>query len=318
MSFIDITQQKRTAESLRTPEGNAKFAREAGDYIRDQVRETALSDKIITPQPVTENELVPGMTEGTAVAVPGTITDDHGDTVYAWRDIQVPGKAMLLNFRDEPRARFIDGKRYAIPLATVGTEIFEKTEGELIASSYDILSVVEDTAFLETHTERDRKFFDYCEIAVAASNQTVSASGPLQKSAWRSLMHPALFNQIKPQVVVLSEIAFTDTFLWDESELGSTVADVTANGYTATKIGDMTYIRSIKTELFDTKNEDGTLASTTIWCFPAAEFLGHNLYYGDYKVWSNWEHELWRFRGWQRFGMGIGNINGITKMTVTY
>lgn len=314
---IDITTQRLSAESLQTREGQDKFARAAGDYIRDKVRETSVLDKIIPPEPVTEDQLVPSMTEGSSVAIPGTPTDDAEDTVFAWRDIQVPGRAMLMNFRDEPRAKFIDGKRYAIPLATVGTERYQKTEGELIASSYNILKVVEDTAFLETHRTRDEKFLAFCEQAVAASGQSVSASGPLQRSAFRSIKHPAYKNEIKPEVVLLSEAAFSDTDLWDEQDLGDSVSSVTANGYTATKIGDMTYIRSIKTALFDVW-DGNELSSTTMWCFPASEFLGHNLYYGDYKVWSEWEGELWRFQGWQRFGVGIGNINGITKLEVTY
>ena len=314
---IDTAALRMGVEELRTPEGQAKFAREAGDYIRDMVRETSFADKILTPTPVTENELVPGMTEGSSVAIPGNITTEEEDTVYAWRDIQVAGGAMVMNFKDAPRAKYINGKRYAIPLANVGTEEFNKVEGELLASSYDILKVVEDTAFLETHREKDRKFLSYCEQAVSASGQTITAAGPLQRSAFRSIQHPAIFNEIKPQVILMSEAAFTDLGLWDESDLGPSVADTTANGYTVSTVHGMTIIRSIKTKLFDTvvANE---LDATEMWCFPAAEFLGHNLYHGDYKVWSNWEGQMWRFQGWQRFGMGIGNIKGVTKLTIAY
>ena len=315
---IDKATLRMSVEELQTPEGNAKFAREASDYIRDMVRETSFTDKILMPTPVTEDELHPGITESSSTAVPGNISDNQDDTVYAFRDIQVGARAMEMNFRTQPLAKFVQGKRYAIPIAEVSTETYEKTEGELIASSYDILKVVEDTAYLETHRVRDEKFISYVDQAVTQTGQSLTAAGPLQRSGFRSIQHPALGNEIKPQVILMSERAFTDLGLWDNSDMDAETASVTRDGYTAATVHGMTIIRSIKQGLFDRQSTAGELTETTMYCFPAAEFLGHNLYHSDYKVWSNWEGPLWRFRGWQRFGMGIGNINGVTKLTVTY
>ena len=274
-------------------------------------------DQIITPQPVAQNEFVPGVNLGSSVVIPGRRTNTQGDTVSVIRSVEKEGTAMLLDFRSDPYPVYVEGERYSIPFGRVSTMLYEKRAEELLANNYDILGIINKTAFLETHTQRDRKWLQYCDMAVTASGNAVRVSGPLQRSAFRAITHPGWKNQIPPSTVLMSKAAFTDLGLWDQSDLGDEVANVTAHGYRATRIGDLTYICSIKSSLFDTF-DGNRLTSTKIYCFPPQEYLGHSLYYGDYQVWNQWIANLWQFQGWQMFGIGIGNINGITRMTVNY
>ena len=314
MSYKD---NRLTVEKLQTPDGQAKFAQIGGQYIKDKLRETSFFDQILPPTPVDENELVPGVSEGTTTTVPGVASDSQEDTVRVIRDIQIGGQAMLIDFRGQPTAKFFDGKRFSIPFGTVSTLLYEKTQQELLASKYDIMKVLEDTAYLETHTQRDTKFLAYCALAIAQTSQSLAVSGPLQRNAFRILQHPALKNQLEAKVTLLSKTAFTDLGLLDQIDLGDRVSEVTENGFVLAKIAGMKFVVSLKSDLFDTWS--GTdIATTSLWSFPDPEFLGYNHFLNEYQVWNSWEANLFRFRGWQDIGAGFGNINGVTKLTVTY
>ena len=270
-----------TVDKLRTPEGQSEFNQAAGECIRDSIRKTSLFYKVIPPQPVTKNEL----------KKLGNTTDDQPDIRCLMpRLMPVTVMAMLMDMRGEPIPKYIDGKQQLpIPMRTVETKRFEKTDEELSGSG--ILKVVEEMASWEAK-ERDKKFLKYCELAVTESGQVLRKNGPLQRSHFRKIQHPALLNEINPEVVLLSEVAFIDLDLPDS----------------ATEINNMTCIRSI---------DNDVLASTEVWSFPAPDSLGYNLYCGDYKVCNKRERaDLWSFQGREMVGAGIGNINGITKLTI--
>ena len=314
---MNPARMQNLAEAIKTPEGQAKFAQEAGDYIFTEVRDTSFRDQILPPQPVATSDLRAGNTEGTSTAVPGTLVDDVEDSLYIVKEVEVAGKAMVVSLRGQPTANYINGKRFVVPMHTVTTERFEKTQDELLATKYDLIKVVEDTAFLETHTERDRTFLQYCQLAVDETGKEIEVSGPLQRSAFSRLTHPVLSSKIIPTKVLMSYIAATDMDLWDQTDLGDMVAEVTTKGYTAAKVMGLTHVRSIKSDLFDTM-EGNDIEKSEMWAFPEPRFLGYNVYCGDYRVWSSWEGRLWRFEGSQTVGLGFGNINGIVKITINY
>ena len=280
-----------TVESLQTSEGQEEFNQAAGEYIRDKIRKTSLFYRVIPPRSVTENEL----------KQLGNTTGDQPDLRCLMPSVQllmpVPVIAMLMDMRGEPAPKYIDGdQQLPIPIRSVETKWFEKTTEELLASG--ILKVVEEMASWEAK-ERDRKFLEYCGRAVAQSKQILPANGPrpLKRSDLVDIKRLAVKNQIGSRVVLLlSEMAF------------GTLEDFAGSS-------DMTYIPSTKKELFDTW--DNGKPASTIWSFPAPEFLGYNLYCGNYKVQSQRKANGWRFIGWEVVGAGIGNINGITKLTIT-
>ena len=263
-----------TVESLQTPKGKNDFDQAAGKYIRDRVRKTSLFYEVIPPQLVTEDKLK---------SILGNETGEQPDLRCFMPSVQLliskPVTAMLMNMRGEPVPEYIyDKPQLPIPMRTVKTKWFEKTTEELSGSG--ILKVVEEMASWEVK-ERDRKFFNYCEIVVAQSGQEFRENGPLQRNHFRKIQQLSLKNEIEP-----------------------------------TKVSDMTCIYPIETALSDTF-DNGAFASTNIWSFPAPEFLGYNLYCGNYKVQSQRKANGWRFIGWEMVGAGIGNINGITKLTIT-
>ena len=318
---ITLAQQQMFERALNNDAEMAKVAQDLGDYIFERVREYSFRDRLLVPQPVAPAEIRSGITEGTGSAVPGQITDAIGDSLYIVREVEVEGKAMIISLRGQPTATYIDGKRFAIPMHTVSTQRFQKTKDELLATQYDLLKVVESTAFMETHRERDKTFLDYCELAIAETGKHIEVSGPIQRSAFESMQHPALAAEIVPTRALMSKVAGGGMNLWDHSDLGDRVYDVATEGWRSKKVGGLEHIESVKSELFDTfdnKDQPKYIEESEMWSFPDSKFLGYNVYCGDYNVWSSWEGRLWRFEGHQTVGLGFGNIKGITKTTIKY
>ncbi len=262
-----------TVESLQTSEGQEEFNQAAGKYIQGKIKKTSLFYKVMPPQFVTEDKLKP---------IPGNATGEQPNLRCFMPSVRLlmprPVTAMLMDMRGEPVPEYIyDKPQLPIPMGTVETKRFEKTTEEL--SGFGMLKVVEEMASWEAK-ERDRKFFNYCELVVAKSGQMLRENGPLQRNHFHKIKQLSLKNEIDP-----------------------------------TKVSDMTCIYPIETALSDTF-DNGAFAPTNIWSFPAPEFLGYNLYCGNYKVQSQREANGWRFIGCEVVGAGIGNINGITKLTI--
>ena len=170
-----------TVERLRNPEVREKFNRAAAECIRDKIRKTSFFYKVISPKPVTKEQLVD---------MPGNTTGKQPDMKCFMPRVQLPGTAMLMNMCGEPDPDFRDGANgLSIPMRTVTTKPVQKTHQELCAqqvSGDGILKVVEETGLSEAK-ERDRKFLRYCELAVKKSGQVLSENGPLECNHLRKI-----------------------------------------------------------------------------------------------------------------------------------
>ena len=284
-------------QDLRTAEGLDKFCRDAGDYVRDVVRDTSIPDQILPPMPLPASELTPGMKEGPPSSEEEDLSACHA--VYAWRD--KAGRGMTVG--EGGKASFIDGSRYAIPLPTIKTGQFDRAEPELMASGYDMLSIVNDTIVRHARDEKNRMFLDLCEMAVAATGQSWNVADNTIEDFFFKVKHIDPKEEglvIPPAKVLISERAFGKS------------------AYRAEKaLDDVKFIRSGRSSLFD-QMLGNDLTRSTMWFFSPADILGDNLYYGDYKVFAQWEADVLQFQGWQRAGLGIKDIHGITKVVVNY
>ena len=130
-----------------------------------------------------------------------------------------------------------------------------------------------------------KEFLEYCEQAVEKTGNTLNERGPLQRDHFCKIQHPALKYQNQPVVVLLSEAAWADIELWDYQERKG-ISD---------QIAGMKCIRSNYSELFDTFNGN-QLTSTTLWSFSGTPNLDNN----------------------PSQNVDISNIEGITKLTLTY
>lgn len=318
-SGLDALAMKRgLMQALQTREGMDKFAAAAGTFVRLKLRETSWMEKIQPPTQITDDELVPGVTEVTGVEPTGGVgTAGVGETFYVIRSIEPDATAVALNFREDSPARYVNGTRYAIPIGTWASERIQKRDQELAASDYDILKVIEDSSVKEIDRVKDTQYKTYVDAALTSTSKVITATGPITRNHLARLQQPIIKDSLPPFVYLMSDMAFTNLYEWDFTDLGTEVKEVTVNGYKYTSVMGLLYVRSLKTDMFDTYNGDGTLATTQVYCFTSPDFLGHSFLWGDTKVWTDWQANLFSFVTWENGGVGIGNIRGISRLDVT-
>ena len=154
-----------------------------------------------------------------------------------------------------------------------------------------------------------KEFLKYCERAVKKTGNTFNDEcGPLQRKHFSKIKIPALRQGNTPVAVLFSEIASKGIDLWDFQE---------RNGI-SDQIADMECRRSIHSELFDTFDtfDKNKLTSTTLWSFSKSPSAGCNQGQGTNickpKSFPAWDQQ------WKQCGVDISNVEGITKLTLSY
>lgn len=141
---------------------NTKLAEAASNYIRTRLREESFSRKIMRPEYVTKTDCQRSV---------------NHDQLVKIVDIEPNSKAMSLNFRGRPDAKYIMGERYEIPFYKVSTEEYQKQEEELLAYEMPILDLIERNAVLDIQAIEDETFIRTVNTALNDSSKSEEYSG---------------------------------------------------------------------------------------------------------------------------------------------
>lgn len=128
-----------------------KLGEATGLYVQDKLRENAFCRKILPPQTVTESELTRNV-------------NDEGLSYID--DIEPDSIAMHINWRGEPNKTYIQGKRYAIPMSTITSERFQKSEQELRSYRMPLTKVIEQNTVKDIQEQEDFRFMQHVKAGI--------------------------------------------------------------------------------------------------------------------------------------------------------
>ena len=292
---------------LDHPEGKEKVAAVGQAYVRDKLRENAFSRKIIPPQGVTKADM--------------QVSVNHDTLVYI-DEIEPNSRAMSMTFRGQPQARFIRAPRYEIPIFTISSERFEKTEQELLAYRMPITKVIEDNSVRDIQEIEDHRFLVYVEAAVQATGKIVRGEQATDDAAVNGagsgfrgvLQRPdliALFKLLdgtrrRLNKVLINEEDWDDVLAWTIEDYGDTAqSKVVVDGYTYDRIMGRNVVRTVKTDILQTGN---------IYGFTTAEWLGKFLVLNNTKFYIDKVANLIMWQAWEDIGIGLGNVASLAKL----
>lgn len=292
---------------LENPEAKEKLAQVTQTYVRDKLRENSFARKIIPPQQVTKADL--------------QVSVNH-DTMVFLDEIEPNSRAMSLTFRGQPTARFIRASRYEIPIFTISSERFEKTEQELLSYRMAITKVIEDNAVKDIQEVEDHRFIVYIEAAVQATDKIVKGEqaqddedangsgtgfrGTLQRGDLVSLFQELDGDRRRLSKVLMNEEDWDDVLRWTIEDYGDTVqGKVVVDGYTYDRVMGRMVVRTVKTDILQTGNIYG-------FCDP--EWLGKFLVLNNTKFYIDKVANLIMWQAWEDIGIGIGNVASIAKL----
>jgi len=311
-------------QKVATAEGKEKVAEYGGSYVRDRLREVAYTRKLIPPQQVTRADCQRSV---------------NHDTLIKIVDMEPQSRAMSISFRGQPSARVISGRRFAVGFFTISSEMFQKTEQELLAYEMPITKIIEENSVKDIGEIEDREFTIHMEsacqalqteanggTAAALAASTIGATveysifkGELARSqtadtavVW-PVQRPDFVNiykrldgrRLRAETTLISDPDFDDMLQWTVEDFGDRVqSETTVDGYKYNTILGRAYVRTIKTDILRPGN---------IYCITKPEFFAKFYILNNTKFYIDKVANLISWQAWEDIAMGIANVAAVVK-----
>ena len=314
-------------QKLGSSEGKEKMAEYGGSYIRDRLREVSYARKIVPPEQVTRSDCQRSV---------------NHDTLVKIVDVEPQSKALTMTFRGTPTARFIRGPKAEVGFYTVTSEIFQKTEQELLAYEMPITKIIEENSVKDIQEVEDREFTVNIEAscqalqltanggaAVALNMTTIKAGGviefsirkgelartaPTNDATVRPVQRPDIINlfkmldgnRLRSERILMTEVDWDDILQWTLEDFGDRLQSETAvDGYKYNTLFGRSYIRTVKTDILRPGN---------IYIFTKPEFFGKFYVLNNTKFYIDKIANVITFQAWEDIAMAIINIASVRKM----
>jgi len=311
---------------LGSAEGKEKIAEYGGSFIRDRLREVSFARKVVPPEQVTRADCQRSV---------------NHDTLVKIVDIEPRSRAMTVSFRGQPTARFIRGPKAEVAFFTISSEIFQKTEQELLAYEMPITKIIEENAVKDIQELEDREFIIWVEAGIQALQQEANGgvATPLNKTQLvlgvvefsarkgelarnaagndavvRPVQRPDVVNlfkmldgnRLRAERLLMTEVDWDDLLQWTVEDFGDRLQSETAvDGYKYNTLLGRAYIRTIKTDILRPGN---------IYCFTKPEFFGKFYVLNNTKFYIDKVANLISFQAWEDIGMAVLNIAAVRKL----
>jgi hypothetical protein len=321
-------------ERLET-EGPTKTAAASLNYIKDRLRESSFADMIIPNERVVRGDL--------------QRSTEH-DTLVKIVDIEPGSRAMSVNFRGQPTAEYVNGKRYAIGFFTISSLKFEIIEQELMAYEMPVTRIIEENSLKDMVEIKDREFLNHVESCIEAmqdeggsaafttSNVTGGTAFQISKVKGILALQQATDNYdvqaiqradiveikklLKRQVVAGGAVVRQGRLrpalmLMTESDADDfdqwTHEDYGDRLQSETALDGYTYNKVLGLRIIRTIKND-ILREGNVYVFTAPEFFGRNYTLNDVKFYIDKIANRIFWQAWMDVGMGIGNIAAVVKL----
>lgn len=312
-------------QRLDSAEGSEKIAEYGGSYIRDRLREVCYVRKILPPETVTRQDC--------QVSV-------HHDTLVKIVNVEPKSRAMTISFRGQPDARFIRGPKAEVAFFTISSEMFQKTEQELLAYDMPITKIIEENSVKDIQEIEDREFTIHIEAAVQAlqteanggtptalDSTTVGTTvefsvikgelartAPTPDATVRPIQRPDLINlfklldgnRLRCERVLMTEVDFDDVLQWTVEDFGDKMQSETAvDGYKYNNLLGRAYVRTIKTDI---------LRAGNVYAFTKPEYFGKFYVLNNTKFYIDKVANTISFQAWEDIAMSVVNVAAVRKL----
>lgn len=315
-------------QRLDSEHGRTKLAELGASFIRDRLREVSYMRHILPPENVTKDQCQRSV---------------NHDTLVKIVDIEPQSRAMAIDFRSQPSARFIRAPKYEIPFFTITSEKFEKTEQELLAYEMPLTKVIEDNSVKDIQEIEDREGTRHFEAGIQALQAEVNGTGtaynatniragsvtaqvvsvvkgelalaadgvdftvyPVQRPDFVELFKLLDNNRLRSERILITEGDHNDVLQWTVEDMGDKIeSETVVDGYTYNTLLGRKVIRTIKTDILRTGN---------VYCFTAPQFLGKFYILNNTKFYIDKIANLVTWQSWEDIAIGIGNIASCRKL----
>lgn len=203
-SFIDKIDQGLVKEA-----GAAMSA-----FVRQKLRETGFTRKILTPQMITASDLDRGLDDQ-----PRVIIEKEPDSVAAY-----------MSLSGQPTVRYFHGSRYEVPFYKIQSERFVKSKFELATYRTDIRNILQENSVKDVQKQEDVNFFNGLKAIQTnvRGEAFVTTTGDRITDRVMSLVQTLVKDHQKPGKILMSHALYLQMLREPATQLGDAVASSTS------------------------------------------------------------------------------------------
>ena len=312
-------------QQLSDPTARTKVAAKFGGYIRDRLREESFAEQVTPSETVDRSQC--------------QVSVNH-DSLVKIEYLEPKSRAMVVNFRSSPDAKFIRGNRVEVPFITIMSEMYQKPEQEFLAYPFPIAKVIENNSVRDIAEVQDHSAVSHYEAAVQALQaeanggsvtslhqttigSTVEASvvkgelaradtnndafaHPVQRADIVALCNLLDGNRLKSKTILMTATDWNNVLTWSSLDAGDNLqSETTVSGYNHNTLLGKRVIRTVKTDILRPGN---------VYGFTDPEYLGRFYILNNTKFYIDKVVNIVKFVAWKDIAHSIVNIASVRKL----
>jgi len=278
-------------------EGRTKEAQDQGTaFIRQKMRQAAFCREILPPVVISEDEI----DRDVNTDLPQKIIEKEPDSV-----------ATFVTFKGTGDRTWFSGPRYKVIFGKIESQRFVKSKFELMTYQNDIRQILSDNSVKDMADIEDGKFIETASASIYGKPlQDLSISGNLDAAKIAAALKKHVERKVPVGKILITKSLAYDLLLLQATAVGNDVASRHYdNGVEEeTKLFGIPMITTIKTDI---------LPNNQFYIFAPQNYLGNFFLLQDATLFIKQEADIVEFWSYSAPGMGFGNINGITRVTLT-
>jgi hypothetical protein len=283
-SFIDKIDQGLVKEA-----GAAMSA-----FVRQKLRETGFTRKILTPQMITASDLDRGLDDQ-----PRVIIEKEPDSVAAF-----------MSLSGQPTVRYFKGSRYEVPFYKIQSERFVKSKFELATYRTDIRNILQENSVKDLQKQEDVNFFAGLRAIQKETRgaEFVTTTGDRITDRVMNLIQTLVKDHQKPGKILLSHSLYLQMLREPATQLGDAVASKHFETGSMDGFYGFEIVTTIKGDILS--SEEGQNLGDLVAIFAPEEYLGQFYSLQEPTVFLEAKADMIEFQTYESIGIGIGNTKG--------
>jgi hypothetical protein len=279
-------------------EGRVKEAESEGSaFIRTKLRQTAFSREILPPIVLADDEI----DRDVNTDLPRKIVEKEPDSV-----------ATFVNFKGTGDRTWFSGPRYAVYFGKIESQRFTKNKFELMTYQNDIRKILTDNSVKDMADIEDGKFYETIVAAVngVGGQDLTTTDTELKNTGIVPALKAHIARKIPIGKILMTKSLYLDLLNLPATQIGD---DVGSRHYDdgvegEEKLFGYPVITTIKNDILSDKE---------FFIFGPENYLGNFFLLQDATLFIKQEADMISFWSYSAPGIGIGNTNAITRMTIS-
>lgn len=279
---------------MRGPEFVKEAAVSLTSFIRDKIREESFLENIITPQPITADQLDKSV---------------DLDRLRKIVEIEPESEALAISFLGDPPHRYLNQKAAELKFYEIITEKVIKNVFQLKTRDNDVRKIISDNHIKDMADVQDQKFIDACDAAVAlnAPQQDRLFNGGLTKINFIEATKMLTQQRLENSVCLMNNTTAKEILKWDSTDIGyEPVTKHYKGGLTCGTVMGLELLTTVKREI---------IPDNVVYFFTQEDFLGKFYTLKDSTVFVKTEGPWIEFYAYKVIAAGIVNTKSVTKAT---